>query len=134
MIRLNKHYLLASYILLTIEMLIALFAKDSFIRPIFGDYIASILLFCILATILQFSKNKLAIVTLLLSYLIEILQYVAFFNLINFKKYPILKIILGSSFSWMDIIAYSLGILSVLVIHNFKKIKSWNILLTKNRL
>jgi hypothetical protein len=124
----NKTYLLISILLLITEICIAIFAKDDFIRPILGDYLASILLFYLFATFLKISKNKIALITLLISYLIEGLQFINILELLYLDKLKILAILLGTSFSWIDMIAYTLGILTVLLIHNFNKIQAWTIL------
>lgn len=120
----NKTYLAISILLLVVEIAIALFVNDQFIRPIFGDYLASILLFYMIATFAKFSENKIAFITLLISYIIEVLQYIHILELLHLDKIKILNIVLGNSFSWTDMLAYSLGILTVLLIHNFKKLQS----------
>ncbi len=120
----NKTYLVISILLLIVELIIAIFVNDQFIRPIFGDYLASILLFYMIATISKLSETKIALITLLISYTIEILQYIHLLELLHLDKIKILNIVLGNSFSWTDMLAYTLGILTVLLIHNFKKIKS----------
>jgi Protein of unknown function (DUF2809) len=120
----NKDYLLISIAILIVETMIALFAKDKFIRPILGDYLAVILLFYLFATFLKISKNKIALITLVISYTIEGLQYIHILELLHLDNIKILNILLGTSFSWTDMFAYTLGTLTVLLIHNYKKIKS----------
>jgi hypothetical protein len=110
----NKTYLVISILLLIVEIIIALFVNDQFIRPIFGDYLA----------FSKISENKIALITLLISYTIEILQYIHILELLHLNKIKILNIVLGNSFSWTDMLAYTLGILTVLLIHNFKKLQS----------
>jgi hypothetical protein len=122
--KLKIKYLIISIILLIVELLIAIFVNDNFIRPIFGDYLAAILLFCILATFLKLSKSKIAILALLISYFIEGLQFIHILQLLNLEQYTLLKIIFGTSFSWTDMFAYTMGILTILLIHNFNTIKS----------
>ncbi|GAA4070600.1 hypothetical protein GCM10022389_14760 [Flavobacterium cheonanense] len=114
-------YLLVSCVILIIEITIALFVNDKFIRPIFGDYLASILVFYFLATFLKTDLNKIAILSLLISYTIEFLQYLDILELLQLDKIKILNILLGNSFSWTDMLAYTLGIMSVVLIHNYKK-------------
>jgi Protein of unknown function (DUF2809) len=120
----NKTYLVISILLLIVEIIIALFVNDQFIRPLFGDYLASILLFYMIATFVKISKNKIAIITLLISYTIEILQHIHILERLDLDKIKILNIVLGNSFSWTDMLAYTLGILSVVLIHNSKRLQS----------
>lgn len=120
----NKDYLLISIAILIVETMIALFAKDKFIRPILGDYLAVILLFYLFATFLKISKNSIALITLAISYTIEGLQYIQILELLHLDNIKILNILFGTSFSWTDMLTYTLGTLTVLLIHNYKKIKS----------
>ncbi len=115
-------YLLVSCVILILEITIALFVNDQFIRPIFGDYLASILVFYLLATFLKTDLNKIAILSLLISYTIEFLQYIHILEFLHLDKIKILNILLGNSFSWTDMLAYTLGIMTVVLIHNYKKI------------
>jgi hypothetical protein len=114
-------YLIISCSILLIEITIAMFVNDQFIRPIFGDYLASILVFYLLATFLKTDLNKIAILSLFISYTIEFLQYINILELLHLDKIKILNILLGNSFSWTDMLAYTLGILTVVLIHNYKK-------------
>ena len=114
-------FLIISCSILLIEITIALFINDQFIRPIFGDYLASILVFYLLATFLKTDLNKIAILSLFISYTIEFLQYINILELLHLDKIKILNILLGNSFSWTDMLAYTLGIMTVALIHNYKK-------------
>lgn len=114
-------YLIISCVILIIEITIALFVNDQFIRPIFGDYLASILVFYLLATFVKIDLNKIAILSLLISYSIEFLQFLHILELLDLDKIKILNILLGNSFSWTDMLAYTLGIMTVVLLHNYKK-------------
>jgi len=115
-------YLLISCILLLTETIIAIFVNDQFFRPIFGDYLAAILIFYLLATFLKMKLNKITLLALAISYTIEFLQYIHILELLHLDKIKSITILLGNSFSWTDIIAYTLGITTVVLIHNYKKI------------
>ena len=117
----KTNYLIISCSILIIEITIAVFINDQFIRPIFGDYLASVLVFYLLATFLKTDLNKIAIMSLLTSYTIEFLQYINILELLHLDKIKILNILLGNSFSWTDMLAYTLGIMTVALIHNYKK-------------
>ncbi len=118
------NYLCISILLLITEILIAIFAKDEFIRPILGDYLAALFVFYILATFLKISETKTALLALSICYFIEGLQFMHILEVFDLEKYSILKIIVGTSFSWTDMLAYTLGIITVLLIHNRKKVIS----------
>ncbi|MCC5613505.1 DUF2809 domain-containing protein [Nostoc sp. CHAB 5836] len=48
----------------------------------------------------------------------EMLQYFNFVNNLGLQKYKILAVALGSVFDWKDIIAYAIGIITVLWLEN----------------
>jgi len=120
--RINLKYLIFTLSLLTIETSIAVFVHDQFIRPFFGDFLAVILVYCGLRILFQRS-TKIAIISLIIAYCIEILQYFKFIEITGLIKYKVLAVLIGNSFSWFDILAYTLGFLFVLVAENFEILK-----------
>lgn len=118
----NIKYLIFTLSLLTIEIFIAVFIHDQFIRPFFGDFLAVIFVYCGLRILFQRS-TKIAIISLIIAYCIEILQYFKFIEITGLIKYKVLAVLIGNSFSWFDILAYTLGFLFVLVAENFEILK-----------
>jgi hypothetical protein len=101
--------------LFIVEVGIALWIDDAIIRPFFGDFLAVIALFFLLKTFLVISDLNLAFVSLSIAYFLEFLQYCNFLKFFGLEKYKIIAIILGSSFDWRDIFAYTLGIFAVFI-------------------
>jgi hypothetical protein len=99
--------------LLLIEILIAMYVHDAYIRPFFGDFLAVIALYFLLKTFLKLQEITLALISVGFAYFLEFLQYCEILKITGLKKYKIIAIILGSSFDWRDIFAYTLGILAV---------------------
>lgn len=126
MFKFQTNYFIAAIILFFTEVIIALFAHDAFIRPYFGDFLVVILLYCIGKSFINISVIKLSVAVLIFSYIIETLQYFNFVKIIGLENCKIANVILGNSFAWNDIIAYTLGITLVVFIENlrFKKIKN----------
>ena len=114
--KINQNYLLLGILLFIIEVFIALFVKDDFIRPYFGDFIVVILIYCTVKAFFSIKVIKTAIGVLIFAYFIELLQFLDFIKIVGLEDIQIAKVILGTSFSWTDILHYSLGILFVLVI------------------
>ncbi|HLO44458.1 MAG TPA: DUF2809 domain-containing protein [Leadbetterella sp.] len=112
-------YPIASVVLLAVEIFIAVFIHDQFIRPFFGDFLAVVFVYCGLRI---FNQNilKTALLSLLIAYFIEILQYFKFIEITGLIKYKMLAILIGNSFSWLDILAYTLGFVFILLIENFE--------------
>lgn len=113
----RKKYLILSSILFGIEVVIALFFKDSFIRPLVGDYLVAILLYCLARTLVSsWNTNQAAIAVLLFAYLVEFLQWLNLLKLLGLKRNLFTDLLLGSTFDWGDILAYTLGIITVLIL------------------
>lgn len=111
----NKTYFGLTAILFLIEVGIAIFIKDKFIRPYLGDVLVVILIYSFVKSFLKISVCKAALVVLLLAFTIEILQYCSLVEKLKLQHNTIAKTVIGTSFSWEDILAYIAGILIVLV-------------------
>ncbi|MFM9943812.1 MAG: DUF2809 domain-containing protein [Bacteroidia bacterium] len=120
MIRFNQYYFIPAILLLITEVLIALFVHDKFVRPYFGDFLVVILMYCFVRSFLNISGLKVGLGVLLFSYGIETLQYLNFVKQLGFENSRLGNVILGNSFEWVDILAYTLGIVMVLIIEKRK--------------
>jgi hypothetical protein len=112
----NRKYFFLSAVLFVVLVLIAVFVKDRFVRPYFGDYLVVIFLYCAAKTFLKVSPSKIAVAVLIFSYLIEVLQYFKFVEFLGLEDVLIAKTVIGYGFDWLDLIAYTLGILTVLLL------------------
>ena len=59
MLRFHKGYFLAAVGLLLLEIFIALFVHDRFIRPYAGDFLATIFVYCLLGSFVRASVWRL---------------------------------------------------------------------------
>ena len=115
MYRLHKGYLLLSMLLLIIEILIAAYLNDSLIRPYGGDFLVVILLYCLMRSFLNISVTRTALIVLLISYLVEISQYFRLADVLGVRS-RVLRILMGTYFTWNDILSYTLGIIFVVLL------------------
>jgi len=102
--------------LLLVETLIAIYFEGGFIRHVFGDFLAVIMLIYFFKSFLDFKNNSIAITVLLISYSIEFLQLIHILEILNLQHHKFLRIVFGTTFSATDLIAYSLGICIILLI------------------
>jgi Protein of unknown function (DUF2809) len=116
MFKFNRPYFIAAALLFLTEVFIALYVKDAFIRPYIGDLLVVILIYCIVKSCLNISVSKAAICVLLFSYTVEVLQYLKIVEVLHLQGSKLARVIIGTSFSWADILAYTLGIGVVLVL------------------
>lgn len=114
--RFNKIYFITFIVLFVIEVLIALFLKDGFIRFTIGDFIVVMLLYCFFKSFIKTRAIYVAIATVVIAYGIEFLQLTNFVRWGILKDYKWISIVLGNHFSIGDLVAYSLGIICVLYI------------------
>lgn len=112
----NKHYFIIFIFLFMIEALIAIFLKAGFIRHTFGDYLVVILLYCFFKSFMNARPIYIAIVVLLIAFVIEFSQHFNVLSLFNLQQNTIAKIIFGSTFQVSDLVAYTLGITTVILI------------------
>jgi len=116
MLTLNKKYLIIVVILFIIEVLIALYIHDRIIRPYVGDYLVVMLIYSFVKACFNVPVKVAAIGVLLFSYLIEILQYFNVLKKLGLQGDQLATVVMGYHFEWIDILAYTLGILTILVL------------------
>jgi Protein of unknown function (DUF2809) len=105
----NKRYACLAMILFLLEVFIAVFINDSFIRPFIGDVLVVILIYCLVRTFWKIRYRTAALSVLAFACAIETLQYFKLVDILGLQKYKIVAIAIGSTFDWKDIIAYVLG-------------------------
>ena len=114
MLTFDKKYFLWAALLFVVEILIALFVRDAFIRPYGGDFLVVMLLYCGIRTFLKASVLRVSIGVLLFTYLLEVLQYFRLVDRLGLSDNLLAKTVIRYGFAWLDMVAYTLGILVVL--------------------
>jgi len=105
----NKNYFIAFIILFLIEL------------ATFGDFLVVILLYCLFKSFIKFGIWPIAITTLGIAYGIEFLQLTDFLAYLGLGENKLANIIFGNSFSAQDLVAYTLGIITVLVLEKVRR-------------
>ncbi|PXV68100.1 uncharacterized protein DUF2809 [Dysgonomonas alginatilytica] len=96
-------------LIFVIEVIIALFVKDSIIRPYVGDILVVMLMYYFFKTFVKMNPLPLAIGVLFFAYAVEIGQYFNLVEVLNMQDNTIMRVVIGSSFSWVDMFCYTLG-------------------------
>ena len=121
----NFKNLIIAVIIFIIEFLIATTFKDiDFVRAYLGDVLVVMLMYYFVKAFVEVDNTKLIIALLIFSCVIEFLQYFHFAEMIGFKDNKIAMIVLGNSFSWIDILCYLAGGLILYLIEVLAKSKS----------
>lgn len=107
--RLRLGYAAAFAAVLVIEVLIALFVRDDFIRPYGGDILVTVLICCFGRIFFPTGAKLLPLWVFLFAAAVEIGQYFDFVTLLGLGDSTFFRILLGSTFSWADIVCYGIG-------------------------
>lgn len=102
-------YLLIFCGLLAVEVCIALFVNDAFIRPYVGDMLVTLLLCCLCRVIVPNKVRLLPLYVFIFAACVEVSQYFDLVALLGLADNRMLSIALGRTFSWMDIVCYGIG-------------------------
>lgn len=79
-----------------------------------GDALWAMMVFCIWRIILHRKQlMTIAVVSLISSYLVEFSQLITWSFLVEFRKTFIGHMMLGQGFLWIDLLAYTIGIVCV---------------------
>lgn len=117
----HKEYFLSFLVLFGVEVFIALYISDKFVRPYAGDFLVVILIYCFLKSFLKISDFKTAVLVFAFACFIEVLQAFNFVKLIKMENNKVASVVLGNHFEWADILLYFLGITAVLLAEKLRK-------------
>lgn len=109
-------YIIATLVLLFIEVLIAMFVHDSFIRPYVGDMLVVIVIYTFIRIWIPEGCRLLPFYVFLFAVLVEVLQYFNIVDVLGLSGSRFFSILIGGTFDWKDIACYGAGCV-VLVIY-----------------
>ena len=104
--------------ILAVEVVIALFVSDRFVRPFFGDVLAVAVVFYFWKAFLDWPNKVLAVGVLAFSWMIEVAQYFDLASRLGWGHVRVVRIVLGSTFDWLDLAAYTVGTVAVYLIES----------------
>ena len=102
-------YIFPAGIFLILEIYIALYVRDDFIRPYVGDTLAVILVYCALRIIPVMTVFRAAFASLSIGIAIELAQLAGMTRWFGLGDNKLAQIILGGVFDFHDIAAYGVG-------------------------
>ncbi|WP_440069666.1 DUF2809 domain-containing protein [Tenacibaculum discolor] len=108
-----KNFLVFAFLLL---LEIAIANTSGFIRHTFGDFLVVILLFYLVKTFFNPSNKTVAISVLMFAYIVEFLQLTPLLEFLGLENNRLAIIIFGATFSIGDLIAYTLGVGTILLL------------------
>lgn len=112
----RKYYIISTIVLFIICVLIVkLFSHQPIIRGFIGDVLVVGLIYSFVKIVFDFNTLKLSISVLLFAYLVEILQYFSIVDVLGLSENRLAKIVIGSTFDVIDLVAYTLGLVLVIM-------------------
>ncbi|MDT8757849.1 DUF2809 domain-containing protein [Sphingomonas psychrotolerans] len=118
--RLHRGYALIALALLVVEILIALFVHDEFVRPYLGDTLAVILVYAGLRAASRIGIVEAAAAAFFIAAAIEFAQWFHVLDLLGLSHNRVARIVLGYGFEWKDFLAYAAGALTALGIERVR--------------
>lgn len=121
--RFNFKFFIATLFLFIAEVSIATILKDiNWLRAYFGDVLVVILIYTFVLSFFEINnKNFLNLGIFIFACAIEFAQYFHFAELLGFQDNKIAMIVLGNSFSWIDILCYATGSFCIFTFNKFLK-------------
>lgn len=114
-LRIHWYSFVITLLLFVVEALIALYVHDNFVRPFLGDVIVVWLVYYFLKSFLVIKPIYLALFTLFFAFAVEFGQYAKLIHILGLQEYKWAQIVIGTSFSWWDILCYFVGFLLLFV-------------------
>lgn len=95
--------------ILIIEVLIALFVRDKFIRPYMGDVLVIPLIYFFVRFLFGRKVKLLPLYIFIFAVAVELLQYIDILSILNLGHIGWLRIVAGGTFDYKDILCYFAG-------------------------
>lgn len=102
-------YLAVTVLLFVVELLIALFVHDNFIRPYVGDVLVVVLLYTFVRIFIPQGVRLLPLYIFLFAAGVEVLQYFRIAEVLGLSDHRVLSVVIGSVFDVKDIVCYGVG-------------------------
>lgn len=105
----RRRYALLFFLLLGIEVVIALFVHDRFVRPYFGDVLVVWVVYAFARTLFPTGLPWLPAGVTLFAVLVEVGQAFGLVDRLELGHIRFFRILLGSVFDWADVLCYLVG-------------------------
>ena len=103
-------YGIAALLLFLIEFVIGRWLNDwHFVRSYLGDVLVIPLIYCIIRIFTNKLPRTMPLIVLGIGVVTEITQYFKLYAILGFEKGSLPAILLGTSFSWWDLVSYAAG-------------------------
>ena len=116
-------FLAAAVLILAVEIYIAICVKGGFVRHYLGDVLAVILLYALARAIFIVPPLNLPLKIFALAAALELAQYLGAVQILGIEN-KILKVMIGGTFDFADLLCYAAGCVLAGVYERFEKRRS----------
>ena len=111
----NRNYFILFILILICELYIGFYVHDTIIRPYIGDLLVVILIYAFLRIFIHNTYIKVAFFTFIFACLVETAQYYNVITFLGLHENKVARVLIGTSFSWIDILAYFGGFILIII-------------------
>ena len=104
-----------SAVLLLTEIII-FFSHWHFIRAYIGDVLVIPLMYCMIRMSTKKLPRLMPFLMCCIGFVAEGLQYIRFYELLGFDRNSLVAILIGTSFSWWDVLCYIVGMVLIYLV------------------
>ena len=115
-------YALITAALVAVEVMIALYVHDGFIRPYLGDILVVCVVYAFVRIFIPETCRLLPLFVFVFAAGVEVLQYFDIARRLGFEGNAFLRVLMGSTFDFKDIACYAIGC-AALGIYEFARYK-----------
>ena len=108
-LRFRTGYALLTLLVFVVEVLIALYVRDRFVRPYLGDVLAVILVYLGLRAVLRIGVTAAAATAFAVAVAVELGQLIGIVHLLGLSDSAVARTVLGTGFEAWDFVAYAAG-------------------------
>lgn len=101
--KIRKKPLIVFTLLFLVEVYIALYVRDQFVRPYLGDVLVVFLVYSFVRIFTEKWPRFMPLFVFIFAFCVECLQ------LLNLSSNPTIRMIIGSTFDWKDVACYGVG-------------------------
>ena len=102
-------YLTATIVLLIIEVLIALYVHDDFVRPYVGDMLVVVVVYTFVRILIPEKVRLLPLWVFIFAVAVEILQWFHIVDILGLTDNRFFSVLIGGVFDVKDILCYGVG-------------------------
>lgn len=104
-----RYVILSLLLFILCVLIVVLFSQNQFIRGFLGDAVIVMLIYTFMQSFSTWNSLKLSIGVTIFAFIIEFLQYLKIIKLLGFEENLFTRIVFGSVFDPLDLMAYALG-------------------------